>query len=1539
MSTTRTYLDYLNEKVDIAPANSQEELEAAEMLGSLMQEHGLEVQMQDFDTPAAGRLVHYILHIVMFVGMLLAGFIGTPVSLVGLVLAIAPFVLLVLERRGNDVLGNLGPRARSQNVIGVHRASGPLVMKGNRPIVIVAHYDTPNEGLLHRPEVSRFQPLLYRFSYACAITVAVCAFIQILGFLPDVMRRIVWIVGILASLPLLATGVAAVYAKFAPCTEGASDNKSSVAALLGVMDMVRPADDEAKRYIALHPHVIPEPPVADGVPAIARGKNGDLDELDDDHESEYVEDEGEFEPEREQEFEPVPSVERSDESEGVPESDWAAAPISAVEPATPEPPEVAPSPAMVVERAPEVMGSDTIAEVSKAETVADSRSAGVSNVAQPQKEMVRRGPDFMQSLQILPEDCEIIYEEPPLPEVDLSDLPEIPEMPTFDPEVMAHGHDGVTQAPPAGDEELPEPIETISPEESRRTGHIPDFFKRARPVMTPDFSEEGPYEGESGYEGAYEGPAFDGAHVHYVTYEEQYPIAEFEVIEDQDEPAPEEESFEDEPRIVTSMPEQVPGESGHVPPETNNFAQDYGIPPVEPTEEYETTPVEPTEEYEATPVEPTEEYEATPVEPTESMNAAFTPGPRHSLRDVPSIEPVQSLVPEVMEDEAAHLAPAVEPMDVSPEEVPREKEHVGYEETKAYESSVPLDNDSYDTDSQRAEDLELQQSPVREPELEDAYGQETLEPTSVPDTESDFDVESPTVQEEVPGYAGEASEVYFEEDEQDTGSYETTNGEYIDAEFEVQEREEGRDSGDTSFARTPGRSFMGTLRGAWTRIKESFHSTPANKTLSNEHYEETNDGFRDEEDIAEETHAVEQGEVSSPDAETLEGTGEVLQFTQSYEDDADISAEETASLRVPRVDKVLIDEFASDARASEAHLDNEEHEDLKPDEAELEVAEPEPEEPEETEPEVSDPGSDDLEPEDIKAEATEETVSEEAEPGDFEPENLELEETEPEVPDSGSDDLEPEDIEAEATEETEPEVAEHEPAESEAETATESGGDPSDADHTIDAVTMKGEVSAETAFVADGVDDGEPHGTVSNRARDPQTTIAMSALNFSTEQDVPEDELADKDASGLDTLSVDGLGIKRPAEYRPKPAPIEDPTWGTSDFRPPQHNIARRAVLFDLPDPATLSADPFLTDPDSTEPTPRTPRVPQVAPQSLDVIGRDEVTSRPRPHSRKDVVKEEPEKKFRGLRSLFSRKETEETSSMSDWLGVDDDFDAKKNGREIGSWKNFESDDSSDGPSSRGGHDRWKGGATTRSGFRNGGKPADDEPYQPIEAEGYELGGYEHGDGAPAMGINGKNEMASGNVAPQTDERRIGGESSHSVTEPYREEDLPAEPTSEDLRDAILGMSDDELIAHDIWFVATGASSLDHAGIKKFLEEHRRDVRGAFVVNLDSIGAGELNILSHEGVDGVRRGDRRMGRLLLNIARDLHIDLGHRKLDWADTDATPAMRSNMRATTIMGMNEHGVPALSHTSADIEANIDHDRPTRVAEIIAELIRRA
>ena len=58
MSTTRDYLEYLSQKIDIAPVNSEEEYQAAALLESLMQSHGLETRLQDFEAPGAGRLAY-----------------------------------------------------------------------------------------------------------------------------------------------------------------------------------------------------------------------------------------------------------------------------------------------------------------------------------------------------------------------------------------------------------------------------------------------------------------------------------------------------------------------------------------------------------------------------------------------------------------------------------------------------------------------------------------------------------------------------------------------------------------------------------------------------------------------------------------------------------------------------------------------------------------------------------------------------------------------------------------------------------------------------------------------------------------------------------------------------------------------------------------------------------------------------------------------------------------------------------------------------------------------------------------------------------------------------------------------------------------------------------------------------------------------------------------------------------------------------------------------------------------------------------------
>lgn len=356
----------------------------------------------------------------------------------------------------------------------------------------------------------------------------------------------------------------------------------------------------------------------------------------------------------------------------------------------------------------------------------------------------------------------------------------------------------------------------------------------------------------------------------------------------------------------------------------------------------------------------------------------------------------------------------------------------------------------------------------------------------------------------------------------------------------------------------------------------------------------------------------------------------------------------------------------------------------------------------------------------------------------------------------------------------------------------------------------------------------------------------------------------DKDKGSVDDSDDGGLtdldGVIDPADTlaaEPEPAQApespDDPDWGKPSYRPEVSSVARRAALYDLPDPSQ-SSDPFGTDPNatrvaprrSTAPTPRQsvdqqlPNIPVSTPDetlsaSVDSFApadSDAVTPSPENF---DVISadSEPEPKSEKKHHFFGRKKSEK---------------------------------------------HWKGGATSRDGLRF----------------------VEEGDGG---------------------------------------EDAEEQPSEEELREALLGMGDDELICHDIWFVALGSSEFGNAGMKAFLEEHRRSIRGAFLVNLDCVGAGQLTLLTHEGAEFPRRSDRRIGRLLTSTANDLNIDLDTKPFNWADTDATLAMRASVRSATIIGLGDDGMPALSHTGADVFENTDGALASQVTELVTEMIRRS
>lgn len=317
--------------------------------------------------------------------------------------------------------------------------------------------------------------------------------------------------------------------------------------------------------------------------------------------------------------------------------------------------------------------------------------------------------------------------------------------------------------------------------------------------------------------------------------------------------------------------------------------------------------------------------------------------------------------------------------------------------------------------------------------------------------------------------------------------------------------------------------------------------------------------------------------------------------------------------------------------------------------------------------------------------------------------------------------------------------------------------------------------------------------------------------------------------------TVDSLMAQISSQASPRPQMnVPDPSLPSMK----QANVASRTSLFDLPDPSAQVNDPFATA-QGPEPT----SAPVVPPMPVASGAQPiETISAPAPAA--------PKSRKRGLGGLFGRKRKNEQDSMSDWLGVEDDYDAKKSGRGIGSWDNFEDD-----------NDGWKGGATSSDGA-----------------------------------------------------------------------------SSEDMLSAVASMGDDELLGHDIWFVATGASDCDGAGMKAFLASHRDKLRGVFFINLESVGAGRLSVVTVEGEQQLLKGDRRIMNLVSKVCKSFHVDCGALEMPYAKTDAYAALEASRRALTIAGVDGTRL-ACARTEDDLPHNVNPTNIATVSEVVTEVIRRS
>ena len=248
------------------------------------------------------------------------------------------------------------------------------------------------------------------------------------------------------------------------------------------------------------------------------------------------------------------------------------------------------------------------------------------------------------------------------------------------------------------------------------------------------------------------------------------------------------------------------------------------------------------------------------------------------------------------------------------------------------------------------------------------------------------------------------------------------------------------------------------------------------------------------------------------------------------------------------------------------------------------------------------------------------------------------------------------------------------------------------------------------------------------------------------------------------------------------------------------------------------------------------------------------------------------------------------------WLDVDKDFDPRSVGRERGGWESFRDDRySGDGAS-----------ASTR---------ADDDREQ--AGGSWQGGAY--------------SRVQLGHVST------LSGDDTET-DKPFVEEPLEAEAenaVAEEMEQIYHFRN--PLFNMEIWFVAIGADGASHDGARAFIDEHRDELRGAMMIEVESLGAGNLSVASEEGRVRKMVASSRAKRYTRSATATTGLAVNSVSLVGADSIASTLQKEGFQAMHLFGA-EDGRPALKGSADDVLENVDEVALDEHVNYIYEMLKQ-
>ncbi|NHM16390.1 M28 family peptidase [Eggerthellaceae bacterium zg-887] len=278
------------------------------------------------------------------------------------------------------------------------------------------------------------------------------------------------------------------------------------------------------------------------------------------------------------------------------------------------------------------------------------------------------------------------------------------------------------------------------------------------------------------------------------------------------------------------------------------------------------------------------------------------------------------------------------------------------------------------------------------------------------------------------------------------------------------------------------------------------------------------------------------------------------------------------------------------------------------------------------------------------------------------------------------------------------------------------------------------------------------------------------------------------------------------------------------------------------------------------------------------------------------------------LQRLFGRfrkekKAPEPEVSTQEWLDVDEDFDAREVGAQRGGWESFRTanDDVAD--------------QTTA--------------FSPLDADDDIDDGFDDYDDSD-------NGRASWHGGGYSGERLM--ESSDLNSEEIAEEAAvaAAQPVEvdEELKQIYAFRNPD--VNAEVWFVALGAELSTHDGMRAFLDEHAHELRGAIVVDLDALGAGDITMIEEEGLFRPVKTSSRMKRYVKKASQASGVSVRSAKLRWMDSSASYATRRGIQSMHLVGLRD-GKPAYYGQDDDTVEHVSEEKLNNNAKFVMEMIK--